>query len=71
MFRSDGCGLAILLSLDPGMSHDAQISQIPLELWDVISSPHGAAFYSPDFMFSRLLQLLFEGLWFIHLSIIQ
>lgn len=60
-----------LVSLDPRMSHGAQISQIPLELWDVISSPHGAAFNSPNFMFANFLQLFFEGLWFIHFSIIQ
>lgn len=48
----------MFLLLDPGMSNDPKIAQIPLELRGVIS----AAFYSPNFMFALTSSTGFCGL---------
>lgn len=44
------------------MSNDPKIAQIPLELWDVISSAYGAAFYSSNFRFAHTSSAGFCGL---------
>lgn len=51
------------------MSNDPKIAQIPLELWDVISSARGAAFYSSNFRFAHTSSAVFCGLLVICLSI--